>query len=175
MKRYQDWQQGRGRSVNTIAVHMRYIRLFFNDAIKKGIISADLYPFRNFQIKSEKTRKSSLTIEDIRRIRSLDLERSIRMARDLFMLSFFMNGINFKDLLLAKNDQVCRGKYNFNRTKTGRSYSILIQPEAREIINRYRGEKHLLNILERKVPGSRKTELYRDVTDYTNRKLKTVA
>jgi site-specific recombinase XerD len=86
-----------------------------------------------------------------------------------------MNGINFKDLILAKKSDVYKGRLEFKRAKTGRNYSILIQPEAWEIINQYQGNKLLLNILEKKQPGSRKIPLYKDVTDQTNRLLKKVA
>lgn len=41
------------------------------------------------------------------------------------------------------------GRVEFRRAKTGRLYSIKIEPEAEAIINKYRGKNFLLNINER--------------------------
>jgi site-specific recombinase XerD len=160
LQEFYDFFTEQKRKPNTIAVYQRNIRVVFNDAIKKKLVSRDLYPFYDYTIRSEQTRKRSLDIEDIKKIRDVSLSQTKSRARDLFLLSFYMNGINFKDLLLARKSDVYKNRLEFNRAKTGRNYSILIQPEAWEIINRYQG---------RKVP------LYKDITDQTNRFLKKVA
>ena len=116
----------------------------------------------------------------MRKIRDVELTKPWMVrARDLFMLSFYLNGINFKDLSLAKHDQIYQGRLNFNRAKTGRSYSIKIFPEAQEIIDRYQGKKYLLRMIEDKEKRVRKKvrsgAFYKDITDYTNELLKIVA
>lgn len=40
------------------------------------------------------------------------------------------------------------GYVNYRRAKTKKMYSIKVEPEALEIINRYRGKGHLLNLLD---------------------------
>ena len=172
---FRDFFISKKRSVNTIAIYQRYIRVIFNDAIKKKLISRDFYPFYDYQIRQSQTRKRSLDIEDMKKIRDVSLNQTMSRARDLFILSFYMNGINFKDMLLARKSDIYKGRLEFNRAKTGRNYSIKIQPEAWEIINRYQGNKLLLNFIEKKKPGSRKIPLYKDITDQTNRLLKKVA
>jgi len=124
------------------------------------------------------TRKRSLDIEDIKKIRYVELKDNWARARDMFMLSFYMNGMNFTDLLLVKQSDVYKGRLEFNRAKTGRSYSILIQPEAWEIINRYQGSKYLLSFIEYKkkiAKKNRKVPLHKDIVDQTNMLLKKVA
>lgn len=176
---FREFYLNKNRSLNTIAIYQRNIRVIFNDAIRKKLIPRDAYPFYEYQIKQSQTRKRSLDIEDIKKIRDIDLKKTNYIkARDLFMLSFYMNGMNFKDLLLAKKSDVYKGRLEFNRAKTGRSYSILIQPEAWEIINRYEGEKYLLRIIEYKKKVAKKdfrVPLYKNVVDYTNRLLKKIA
>lgn len=36
---------------NTIAKHLRQLRTFINEAIKRGYMMAENYPFKNYQIK----------------------------------------------------------------------------------------------------------------------------
>ncbi|MEN8250290.1 MAG: hypothetical protein ABFS32_15255 [Bacteroidota bacterium] len=59
--------------------------------------------------------------------------RSQQRAMDLFLLSFYLIGINFKDLLYARKEDVYKGRLEYNRAKTNRAYSIKIVPEAKEI------------------------------------------
>jgi len=179
LKDFKSFFTDKKRKPNTIAIYQRNIRVIFNDAIRKKLVSRDLYPFYDYTIRTEHTRKRSLDIEDIKKIRDADLKKgNWIIARDLFMLSFYMNGINFKDLLLARKIDVYKGRLEFNRAKTGRSYSILIQPEAWEIINRYQGNKYLLSFIEYKkkiAKKNRKVPLHKDIVDQTNRLLKKVA
>ena len=58
-------------------------------------------------------------------------------------------GINAIDLLTAKPSQVVDGRLEYKRAKTGTLYSIKLEPEALEIIERYRGKKYLLNFCDR--------------------------
>lgn len=44
---------------------MRNIRAVFNDAINEDIVSQNLYPFRKFKIKKEKTIKRSMTADKL--------------------------------------------------------------------------------------------------------------
>lgn len=167
-------------STNTIAIHYRNIRALYNKAIDREKVSQDIYPFRRFKIPTEKPRKRSLTVEEIQKIRDTKLDKkSWQISRDLFMLSFYMIGINFKDLLLANKTDIIEGRLEFKREKTKRPYSIKIAPEALAIINRYPGEEHLLGFIERKrlvnEKKDRTTLMYKDITDQVNRLLKDVA
>ena len=66
---------------------------------------------------------------------------------DIFKLQFMLIGINTVDLCNLK--EVEDGRITFYRAKTNRLYSIKVEPEAMEIINRYRGENQLLYMLDR--------------------------
>lgn len=167
-----------GKKLNTISIHLRNIRRIYNEAIMRGVISQDNYPFRFLKIRSERTAKRNLSIEDLKKIRDKRLKKEhLKRARDLFVLSFYLNGINFKDMLLAKKEDVYNGRLVLSRAKTGRTLSIKIFPEAQKIIKRYQGQKFLLNALEikRGKRSGRNTPLYKDITDQTNKSLKTVS
>jgi len=130
---------------NTIALLMRYIRLTFNQAIADDLIPPELYPFRKFRIKSEKTAKRRLTIDELRRLRTVD-----HPAVDIFFLSFMLIGINIKDLLFARPDQVSDNRLHYTRSKTGKPISVYLFPDVREMIEKHKGEKLLLNFMERR-------------------------
>ena len=59
------------------------------------------------------------------------------------MLQMFLAGINIKDLFYLKPAAVIDDRLQFSRFKTGRFYNIKIEPEAQEIMNKYKGEKYL--------------------------------
>ena len=66
------------------------------------------------------------------------------------MLSFYMCGMNLTDLFHL--DRLRDGRVHFVRTKTSgkniNPVSILVQPEAAEIIERYAGKDHVLRFAE---------------------------
>lgn len=86
--------------------------------------------------------------EQLATLRDYGCEEHQKRYRDIFMLMFYLIGINAKDLLHAKPSDVYNGRLEYRRAKTGRLYSILIQPEAAEIIRRYKGKGYLLNIMD---------------------------
>lgn len=132
-------------SKNARNIHLRNIRAVFNDAIENEITTA--YPFRRFKIRPIPTAKRSLTVEELRRLFNHPVEEYAIRHLDMFKLIFFLIGINTIDLYNLKgitND----GRIEYYRAKTGRLYSIKVEPEAMEIINRYRGKTHLLNMHE---------------------------
>ena len=62
---------------------------------------------------------------------------------------FYLIGINAADLFLARKKDVVNGRLEYQRAKTGKLYSILIQPEAQAIIDRYAGTgEYLLNVMD---------------------------
>lgn len=126
-------------------IHFRNIRAVFNDAIDNEITTA--YPFRKFKIRPEATPKRSLTLQQLRELFNYPVEPYQQRYLDMFKLSFFLIGINVADLC-----NLCEispdGHLVYKRAKTKKMYSIKVEPEALEIINRYRGKKHLLNLID---------------------------
>lgn len=133
--------------INARGVHMRNIRAVINDAIRYDVIDQNHYPFRKWKIRKEATPKRSLTAEQIRTIRDFECEPFMEQYRDMFMLIFYLIGINAVDLFHLK--EIRNGRIEFRRSKTGRLYSVKVEPEALAIIDKYRGEKYLLNVSER--------------------------
>lgn len=130
---------------NSIAIHMRNIRTVVNYAIDNEVTNT--YAFRRFKIKSEATRKRDFDVATLRGIFSAQgLEEWEEKYRDFFALTFMLIGINVVDL--CNLDKIVGGRVNYIRAKTHRPYSIKVEPEALALIEKYSGEKHLLNYLD---------------------------
>lgn len=89
-----------------------------------------------------------LPVEKLRRLRDLPLTGKQASHRDAFLLSFYLLGINMADLLALPKTCIVNGRLQYRRAKTGKNYSILVQPEAQAIIDRYPGKTHLLSFGE---------------------------
>lgn len=146
LTKFERWMIDSGMKTNACAVHMRNIRAVFNYCIDEEYTT--LYPFRKFKIKKEETRKRSLTVEQLRTLRDYPCEEYQIRYRDIFMLMFYMIGINAIDLFHAKESDVVDGRLEYKRSKTGKLYSVLIQPEAQAIIDKYKGKNYLINVLD---------------------------
>jgi hypothetical protein len=70
-------------------------------------------------IKSEKTVKRNLTIEEIRRFKNFSLPGVPGLSRDVFMLSFYLIGINLIDLCYLTKKDIRSGRLDYKRRKTG--------------------------------------------------------
>jgi site-specific recombinase XerD len=131
-------------NVNTRGIVFRSIRAVFNYAIGEDITTA--YPFRKFKVKSyEQQTTKSLTVEQLREIIKKDLPQNLVPIRDYFVLTFYLIGINVADLLRLTDKSISNlGRLDYIRAKTGKKYSIKIQPETAKLLDKYKGKNHLL-------------------------------
>lgn len=133
-------------SINSASIHLRNIRAVFNYCRKyEGLQN---YPFSHFEIKKEETRKRNISIDELKSLRDMELKPHQEKYRDVFLLMFYLIGINAIDLLTAERKQVVDGRLEYKRAKTHKLYSVKIEPEANEIIEKYKGRKLLLSFCE---------------------------
>lgn len=140
------WEKA-GLTTNSRAVYMRNIRAVFNDAIDDGLTKN--YPFRKFSIKKAPTKKRNLSVEELRMLRDYPIVNEFQEKyRDIFMLCFYMRGINMVDLLGLTKDNIRAGRINYIRSKTGKFYSVKIEPEMKAILSRYKGSQYLIDVCD---------------------------
>ena len=132
---------------NTKCQYYRYMRAAFNDAIDEGLTNN--YPFRKFKIKSEETKDRALSLEELLELWNFPVEAYQVKYLDMFKLSFLLRGINMIDLCHLTTDNVRRGHIIYQRSKTDKPYSIKIEPEIQELLDKYKGENYLIDILDR--------------------------
>lgn len=139
LRRYTDWMYAQGYSPGTISNYMLNIHAVIREAIRNEIIDRDPFVKLDKLPRSPK-RKRSLTVETLRELFAAKPSRkSMVAALDAFRLSFMLIGINAVDLLSLSG--VDDGRINYERHKTRRQYSIKVEPEALEIISRYKSDK----------------------------------
>lgn len=132
-------------SLNSRAIHLRNIRTIFNHALTHQLTTAP-YPFRQFKIKAAPSNPTPLTLEQMRQVwQYRPPTEAQRYALDIFKITFALIGINLADLCQLQG--ISQGRVNYTRAKTGRLYSIKVEPVAKALINAHRGEKYLLDIL----------------------------
>lgn len=141
------WLESRSPSVNARAIHLRNIRAVVNDAIDNAVTS--YYAFRKFKIKREETVKRSLDLGQLQMLMNCKVEVYQEIYRDIFMLIIMLRGINIGDLCLLKDENIVNGRVVYRRQKTHSLYSVRLEPEACEIIKKYKGENFLLNVCDR--------------------------
>lgn len=134
-----------GNMVNTRGFYLRHIKTVVYNAISNELTTKN--PFLRFKIRKEATRKRSVPVEVLREIFTFKPDEKDEYAHDMFKLIFFLIGINVKDLYNLKNIEY--GRIEYIRAKTGRKYSIKLEPEAAEIIEKYKGSVNLINAAER--------------------------
>lgn len=165
MKDFDAFLSGKNQNLspNTRGIYLRNIRAIFNDAIDRDLIPMNLYPFRKFKIPKQATVKRSLTAKELVVLRDYPCDLYLEKYRDVFMLLFYLRGINTIDL--AGLTEIVHGRIEYRRSKTGRLYSVEVLPEAQAIINKYRGTEHLLSFFDNR-------SNYRDFTLRMNKSLK---
>lgn len=134
--------------------HMRDLRTLFNEACKLynnedlGLVKIKHYPFKVYKIGAPpKTRKRNIQPEEIIKLRDCILPPDSRaeLARDLFMLSFYLCGMNAVDLYKLDCYDPDWKRLNYNRSKTESMrdddafISIKIITEARPLLTKYMG------------------------------------
>lgn len=144
LKTYETDYLSRGNSINGLAVNMRTIRAIFNKAIRSKLVDRKHYPFVDYQIRSEKTKKRALEKEALMEIVNLDLDHGHPLfhARNYFLISYNMYGMNFIDLAFLKMKHVQRDRIVYKRKKTSRPYDVHMNKSLAALLSFYtKGKK----------------------------------
>jgi integrase len=133
-----------GASDTTIGIYSRTLRVVFNDAIEAKIIERDSYPFGNKRFSPPVGRniKKALSTSQIDAIKAYvptpnTLEQR---SHDLWLFSYFGNGMNFTDIIHLTWQDINDDKILFQRQKTMKSntdISVRINDTMREVLDRW--------------------------------------
>lgn len=146
LERYNLFLINIGNCHNTRTVRIRHIAAVFNYAIDNELTTN--YPFRRLDLSIEPTKKRDLKVEELREVFSANVKEKDRKLLDAFKVMFLLIGINVHDLYNLTRDNIVDGRLEYKRLKTGKQYSILIQPEVVEIMNKYPGKDRLFSFCE---------------------------
>lgn len=133
-----------GNSSTTIRGKQLFLMALYFFAQKCMYIPYKTDPWFGYKLPEAKVRDAWLTVEEVARIRDAKFkQRQRRLSRDLFMLSYYLGGINMADILRI-NFNECGRHIIYERTKTERMPKINkyvefdMPDEAIDIIKRYK-------------------------------------
>ena len=150
LERYEVEMISRGMSLTTVGIYLRGLRAIYNIAIMDGVVSRDNYPFgpkkyRKYEIPIGRNIKKALDIEDIRKIKNANsLPTEHQFARDMWMFSFYCNGMNMADIFFLRFESIDGRFMRFYRKKTERTrrdvlpIEIYLLDDALAILNRWK-------------------------------------
>lgn len=159
-------RQNRVKGDRAPSLYLGNIRILHNKAKDMyndedaGIIRIPLSPFKKFKVpKSPLTRKRSIAIEKLQAIMSIDGKfpkgSRVELARDVFLLSFGLIGMNTVDLFKCTQFDGDRITYDRAKTHTRRAdnarISIKVEPELQALVEKYRDKtgKRVFNFYQR--------------------------
>lgn len=140
----------RNFSPATRGTHMAHLKAIINYAIKYRKVSYEAHPFEFYEKPDCSVRELDISVDEVRLIRDAEVtEKSLCMARDLFMLSYYLGGINLIDLMQINfkgKDTIEYIREKSKNTKKGdKKISFTIPGEAKPIIKKWMGKNGKLN------------------------------
>ena len=152
------------------------IRTLVNRAIKLQLVRYDVHPFLYWHATQAEPRELDVPVEEMRKFLTFQTKfRSKQRAVDFFLLSYYLGGINLKDMIEIdfrgyKDHPILRYSRKKTRIKkrSNQYIEFTIQPEAFPLIDKYLNPKtgHLADIPESK---------YRSFLNYIDLALRDVA
>lgn len=173
---YEGWLRSGGAAPNTVSYYMRILRAVYNRAVERGL-TEDRHPFRHVYTGVDKTRKRALPLRLISRIKGLDLSGSpaLDLARDMFMMSFYLRGMSFVDMAFLRKQDLRGGYLTYRRRKTGRQLMIKWTAEMRRIVEKYPVNESVYLLPVIRESGGNERSVYRNMNYNINRSLKKIA
>lgn len=176
---YENWMvEENGKSRTTVGIYLRSLKAVYNFAVEEDLVDRKNYPFgrRKYVVPIGRNVKKAMTMEQTRNLLGT---KTIPMTfldkcKDFFFFSYFVNGINPRDILELKNKNLTGDQIQFVRAKTlrtKREYSpikALVREEVKAIIEKWGNpdkspEAYLFPIL---IPGMTPLQIARKVQDF---------
>ncbi len=111
-----------GATITTVGIYSRTLRVAFNEAISQNLIDKSLYPFGRdgFTIPKGRNIKKALSNAQLESIKNYQPEpfSTEQRSHDLWLFSYFGNGMNFEDMLRLTWGNIRETGIYFERNKT---------------------------------------------------------
>jgi len=143
LKRYEQYLLSEGCKRNTVSLYLRMLRSICNQAVRRGIAQIPPDLFDEVFTGADSSEKRAVSLSVIRRLHNADLSThpDLEVSRDLFLLSFYLRGIPFVDLIRLRKSDISRGVLHYRRSKTGHLLTVAIEPCAKAIFKKYISRK----------------------------------
>ncbi len=155
LKKYEINYMSRGNSIGGLAVYMRTIRAIYNKAISAGYAEEEGYPFKYYVVKNGKARKRAISWEAIQKIMNLKLPENstLHTDRNIFLMSFYLQGMPYVDLVHLKMSNIVDGRIQYERQKTRQPLNIKIPDQLLPVLKYFttgkKKDDYLLPVITR--------------------------
>ena len=134
-----------GLSIAYINICMVNVRIIINRAIQMQQVRYDIHPFAYYKCNQGEPRELDIPVEDMRKFIGYKASsQGHQRAADLFLLSYYLGGMNLKDMVsydfrgYKDNPVLSYVRQKTNTKKRGiRTIEFTIQPEAFPLIDRW--------------------------------------
>lgn len=176
IRRYEDFLYNNGVAENTVSYYLRNFRTLYNQAVVDGYHPHGEYPFAKAQTRPAKTVKRALSREDLQTMANLKLEDApeLKFARDLYLFSFYAQGMAFVDIVLLKKSDIYNGVLTYSRHKSKQFIRIAVTPQMQELMDKYETKGEYVFPIIRDNSSAEYTQ-YRLALGRINRHLKRIA
>ena len=126
---------------NYIAKVLQYMNTIFESAEKARLIKHEDNPFNSYKIKTVKTDREELTLDEVQRIVHLDLQEGTGEwhSRNFFLFAMYCAGIRIGDVLCLRwNNVTDDNRLHYQMSKNHKIQDIPLLPPAIEILELYR-------------------------------------
>ena len=139
---FERWLKRKGVSQTYISMTLSMTRTIVNRAIRMQLVTYSVHPFTYGKRPADPERELDISVEDVRAIRDAQPRlKKQRIARDIFMLSYYLGGINLIDLLEIDFRGVSVLEYTRHKSRnmklSDKRISFTLQPEAKELISKW--------------------------------------
>lgn len=128
---------------NTSSFYLRILRATYNKAVEKGYATQQ-NPFKDVYTGIAKTNKRAIPTESVSSIKRLDTTTALtpkqELARDTFLMCFYLRGISFIDLAHLRKSDLKDGFISYTRSKTGQRISIRWEKDMQDIADKYQAQ-----------------------------------
>ena len=128
---------------NTSSFYLRILRATYNKAVAKGL-TPQQHPFKEVYTGIAKTRKRAISTENVSQMKRLDSVKNLtpkeEMARDAFLMSFYLRGISFIDLAHLRKSNLKDGYLHYTRSKTRQRLTIRWEKDMQELMEKYQAQ-----------------------------------
>lgn len=139
---FERWLKRKGVSQTYISMTLSMTRTIVNRAIRMQLVTYSVHPFTYWKRPADPERELDISVEDVRAIRDAQPRlKKQRIARDIFMLSYYLGGINLIDLLEIDFRGVSVLEYTRHKSRnmklSDKRISFTLQPEAKKLISKW--------------------------------------
>lgn len=177
INQYEAWMKNKGLKRNSSSCYLRTFKTLYLKAVELGL-TEDKDIFRHVFTGFATTTKRAISIDAIKAIRKLNLENNpaLAFARDMFMLSLYLQGMSFVDIAYLKKSDIRNGQLQYSRKKTGQALTVSWEKPMQEIVDAYshltKDTPYLLPVITKQDGTERKQ--YEKAEHNVNRNLKKI-